>query len=168
MSAWRYIPGRWWIFAIPHTVFLVVGIVILLAYTNGLRAPDTWFPMDEMLFLGIFFIAFPPLFTAVLLFRIRRGNIREETLLEEGIPVEAVLLSMTETGTTVNNAPEIEMELSLNLPDGSTRIVRHRCFVSLLNIVRLSPGDRLLATVDPEDPERMVVITSNVIPESEG
>ena len=167
MSAWRYIPGRWWIFAIPHIVFLVVGIVILLAYANGLRAPDTWFPMDEMLFLGIFFIAFPPLFTAALLVRIRRGNTREEALLREGIPVEAVLLSMMETGTTVNNAPEIEMELSLNLPDGGTRIVRHRCFVSLLDLARLSPGDRLHASVGPEDPDRMVVITSKVIRESD-
>lgn len=167
MSAWKYIPGRWWIFAIPHTVFLIVGIAILLAYAHGLRAPDTWFPMDEMLFLGIFFIAFPPLFTAVLLLRIRRGNIREETLLREGIPVETVILSMTETGTTVNNAPEIDMELSLNLPDGGTRVVRHRCFISLLDIARLSPGDRLRATVDPENPERMVVITSKVIPLSD-
>ncbi len=165
MNAWRYIPGRWWIFAIPHIVFLVVGIVILLAYANGLRTPDSWFPMDEMLFLGIFFIAFPPLFTAVLLVRIRRGNIREEALLENGVPVEAVLLSMMETGTTVNNAPEIEMELSLNLPDGGTRVVRHRCFVSLLDIARLSPGDRLQAAVDPEDPDRMVVVTSRIIPE---
>lgn len=159
MSAWRYIPGRWWIFAIPHVVFFVVGIVILWAYVNGLRVPDSWFPMDEMLFLGITFIVFPPLFTAILLFKIRRGNIREEALRREGIPVEVVILSMTETGTTVNNAPEIDMELSLNLPDGGTRIVRHRCFVSLLDLVRLSPGDRLHATVDPEDPDRMVVIT---------
>ncbi len=164
MSAWRYIPGRWWIFAIPHLVFLVVGIVILLAYANGLRTPDSWFPMDEMLFLGILFIAFPPLFTAVLLFRIRRGNIREEAILENGVPVEAVLLSMMETGTTVNNAPEIEMELSLNLPDGSTRVIRHRCFVSLLDLAGLSIGDRLPAAMDPEDPDRMVVMTSKVIP----
>lgn len=167
MSAWKYIPGRWWIFAIPHAVFLVVGIVILFAYANGLRAPDTWFPMDEILFLGITFIVFPPLFSAVLLLKIRRGNIREETLLREGIPVEAVILSMTETGTTVNNAPEIEMELSLNLPDGSTRVKKHRCFVSLLDLAGLSPGDRLPAKVDPEDPDRMVVITSKVVRESD-
>ncbi len=167
MSTWRYIPGRWWIFVIPHVVFLVVGIVILLAYAGGLRTPDSWFPMDEMLFLGIIFIAFPPLFTTVLLLRIRRGNIREEALLREGIPVEVVILSMTETGTTVNNAPEIDMELSLNLPDGGTRVVRHRCFVSLLDLARLSRGDRLHATVDPEDPDRMVVITSKVISESD-
>ncbi len=167
MSAWRYIPGRWWIFAIPHVVFLVVGIVILLAYAGGLRVPDSWFPMDEMLFLGITFIVFPPLFTVALLFKIRRGNIREEALLREGIPVEVVILSMTETGTTVNNAPEIDMELSLNLPDGSIRKFRHRCFVSTLDLVRLSPGDRLHATVDPENPDRMVVITSKVISESD-
>ena len=167
MSAWRYIPGRWWIFAIPHVVFLVVGIVILLAYAGGLRVPDSWFPMDEMLFLGITFIVFPPLFTAILLFRIRRGNIREEALLREGIPVEVVILSMTETGTTVNNAPEIDMELSLNLPDGTIRKFRHRCFVSILDLAGLSPGDRLHATVDPENPDRMVVITSKVISESD-
>jgi len=167
VSAWRYIPGRWWIFAIPHTVFLIVGIVILLAYAGGLRTPDTWFPMDEMLFLGITFIVFPPLFTAALLLKLRRGNIREETLLRDGIPVEVVLLSMTETGTTVNNAPEIEMELSLNLPDGGTRVIRHRCFVSLLDLARLSPGDRLYATVDPDDPDRMVVMTSKVAWESD-
>ena len=167
MSAWRYIPGRWWIFAIPHVVFLAVGVVILLAYAGGLRASDTWFPMDEILFLGITFIVFPPLFTAALLFRIRRGNIREEALLREGIPVEVVILSMTETGTTVNNAPEIDMELSLNLPDGSIRKFRHRCFVSTLDLAGLSPGDRLHATVDPENPDRMVVITSEVIPESD-
>jgi len=167
MSAWRYIPGRWWIFAIPHIVFLLVGTAILLSYANGLRLQDSWFPMDEMLFLGIFFIAFPPLFTAVLLFRIRRGNIREEILLREGVPVEAVLLSMTETGTTVNNTPEIEMELSLSLPDGVTRVVRHRCFVSFLDLAGLSPGDRLQVTVDPQDPDRMVVMTSKIIPESD-
>lgn len=112
-------------------------------------------------------LIFPSLFTAILLLRIRKGNIREETLLRNGISVEAVLLSMTETGTTMNNAPEIEMELSLNLPDGGTRVVRHRCFVSILNLARLSPGDRLQVTMDPEDPDRMVVITSKVIPESD-
>ena len=134
MSAWRYIPGRWWIFAIPLVVFLVVGIAVLAAYSTGLRTPDTWFPMDEILFLGIFFIVFPPLFTLFLMFNIRKGNRREEKILRDGIQLEAVLLSMTETGTTVNNAPEIEMELSLELPDGSTMKVKHRCFVSLLHL----------------------------------
>lgn len=85
MSAWRYIPGRWWIFAIPHVTFLVVGIVILAAYGNGLRTPDTWFPMDEILLLGIIFIVFPPLFTFLLMLKIRKGNRREEKLLRDGI-----------------------------------------------------------------------------------
>ena len=67
---------------------------------------------------------------------------------------------MTETGTTVNNAPEIEMELSMTLPNGNIGKVRHRCFVSLLDLARLSPGTRLQATVDPEDPARMLVITT--------
>jgi len=167
MSAWRYIPGRWWIFAIPHVTFLIVGAAILVAYANGLRAPDTWFPMDEMLFLGIFFIAFPPLFTAILLLKIRKGNIREEELLRSGIPVEAILLSMTETGTTVNNAPEIEMELSMTLPNGNIGKVRHRCFISILDLAGLSPGDRLPVRIDPEDPDNIVVLTTKVIKETE-
>ncbi len=160
MSAWRYIPGRWWIFAIPLVVFLFVGVALLVAYSNGLRTPDTWFPMDEILFLGILFIVFPPLFTILLVFNIRKGNRREEKLLRDGIQLEAILLSMTETGTTVNNAPEIEMELSLELPDGSTINVKHRCFVSLLDLANLSIGDRLPVVMDPENPDRIVVLTS--------
>ena len=167
MSAWRYIPGRWWIFAIPLIVFLVVGTAILVAYGNGLRTPDTWFPMDEILFLGIFFIVFPPLFTFFLVFKMKKGNRREAELLRDGIKLEAVLLSMTETGTTVNNAPEIEMELSLELPDGFAMKVKHRCFVSLLDLVNLSPGNRLSVVMDPEIPDRMVVLTSKIPPESD-
>lgn len=115
--------------------------------------------MDEILFLGILFIVLPPLFTSLLVFNIRKGNRREEKLLRDGIKLEAILISMTETGRTVNNAPEIEMEFSLELPDGSTIDVKHRCFVGLLDLANLSIGDRLPVAMDSEDSDRIVVLT---------
>jgi len=158
MSAWRYIPGRWWIFAIPNTVFLVVGIALLIAHANGLRAPDTWFPMDEILFLGIFFILFPPLYSVLLYLRIRKGNSVEKDILRNGIRTDGKLLSMVETGKTVNNSPEIEMELLLDLPGGGTRKITHRCFISIINLAAMSTGDRLPVIIDPAHPGRMIVL----------
>ncbi len=102
MAKWEYIRGSWWIFVIPHIVFLTVGIVLLITYSNGLRTPESsWFPMDEILFLGIVFIVFPPIATLFLIFRINKHNRKQDLIIKDGIQLQGKILSLCETGNLI-------------------------------------------------------------------
>ncbi len=160
MAKWEYIRGSWWIFVIPHIVFLTIGIVLLTAYSNGLRTPESsWFPMDEILFLGIVFIVFPPIATLFLIFRINKHNRKQDLIIKDGIELQGEILSVCETGLEVNDTPEIEMMLLIEFPDGTKQEIKHRCFVNLLDLSKLSPGISIPVCIDPIKTERLVVNT---------
>lgn len=159
MAAWHYIKGRWWIFAIPLVIFTGIGITLIILDTVAapvMRPPRPWY--NSMLFLGIIFVLSPWISTAWVMRRVRKGQRREEHLLDHGVRGRATLVSVAETGLYTNDVPEVEMVLDIRSGTGPDRRQAYREHVSLIDLPRLTPGREFSILVDPEDPESVLVL----------
>lgn len=108
----------------------VVGIVITVVVTA--------------VFVGVFGLAFGPLF-------------RASKLLQTGIPAEAKILKVWDTGTTVNEQPEIELLLEVEPKSGARYETKTKAVVSRLQAAWYMPGARVGVRVDPKNPNRVVI-----------
>ena len=159
MAAWRYIKGSWWIFAIPLVVFTGVGIALIFFDTiaaPAMRPTPPWY--ESMLFLGIIFILSPWIGTAWVMRKVRKGQRREEHLLDHGVRCRATLVSVAETGLYTNDVPEVEMVLDIRSGTGPDRRQAYREHVSLIDLPKLTPGREFTILVDPDDPESVLVL----------
>src|SRR2546421_12787344 len=78
------------------------------------------------------------------------GRKRERRLEEAGINASAQILSVQDTGMTVNNNPRIKLVLSVTPSDGSAAFeVTKKQLVSRVAVPRA--GDALIVRYDPED-----------------
>lgn len=106
----------------------------------------------ELKLLGAFFIASP--WAAILLLRLkfRKDNKFHESILSSGTRKKAVLVHFEETGTFINNAPEVRMVLQIPAECGSSQVFTG--VVPLLEAGKLQPGMELDIT---ESEKGMVV-----------
>lgn len=158
MTAWYYIKGRWWIFAIPTVFFVIIGTVLVIMETVADTSPGwnrPWY--DSMLFLGIFFIISPLVAIGWILSWTRRGQSIERKMLERSIPGRAIIVSASETGLYTNDVPEVEMVLEVVTDMHSTYRVVHREHVNLINLSKLQPGAEIEVRVDSKDRENILL-----------
>jgi hypothetical protein len=86
-----------------------------------------------------------------------RRSGRTSRIEREGLPGTARILSLTQTGTYLNEQPQIAMELEVNVPGHPTFQTTHRSFVPLILLNRLAPGGDLPIKADPQKPTRVIV-----------
>jgi hypothetical protein len=78
-------------------------------------------------------------------------------LLLNGAPAKAVVLSMRDTGVTVNDLPMVVFELEVHRPGSEPYRVAHRESIPRLLVGAVLPGSHLAVRVDPSDPARLAV-----------
>ena len=81
-----------------------------------------------------------------------RGRDRISTT---GLPGSGQILSVTQTGTFVNNNPQVTLELLVNVPGRAAYQARVKEIVPLIMLNRLQ--GTVPVRVDPEHPERVVI-----------
>jgi len=70
-----------------------------------------------------------------------------------GVPAEAEILQIWDTGITVNDNPVVGMEVEVEPPGGeSYRAKIPRTAISRIAIPRFQPGERIAVRFDPNDP----------------
>jgi hypothetical protein len=146
------VRGTWWIWAIPLVVFTVTGVGIILlsrAIPEGIEGSFGF--MDrrtEMLGLGVFFIAFPALFSTLLALGLRRGAAKADRLRSKGLPCTAVVQGAERTGTTVNDVPEYRVSLEVRPPDRPRFETEMKVCVGMTGLESLRPGTEVRAWVE--------------------
>ena len=157
--AWQYIRGSWWIFAIPVTVSVLVGVGLIVFDIVADPSPhmEPQF-LNSFTTLGVFFLLSP--FAALfMIFRmVSRSRKREALLVENGIRGLAKVISVRETGLTTNNVPQMEMHLEVSTSQGDPYTTVHRDHISLINIHRLLPGAEFPVFVNRDDPDDLLLI----------
>ncbi|MEV0198038.1 hypothetical protein [Nonomuraea sp. NPDC050691] len=78
-------------------------------------------------------------------------------LLLNGVPASAVVLSMRDTGVTVNDLPMAVFELEIHQPGSMPYRVAHREPIPRLLVGAVLPGSQLAVRVDPNDAGRLAV-----------
>jgi hypothetical protein len=80
----------------------------------------------------------------------------QQRLMQEGRTGQATIRSISDTGKTLNENPEVEFDLEVKL-DGFTYDVTHRQIVSRIAIPQFQPGATVPVHVDPEDQSKLVI-----------
>ena len=75
--------------------------------------------------------------------------IRNHTVLANGLPAEATILQMSDTGTTINNDPVVRLLLQVQPPDQPTFQAETERLVPRLRIPQVQPGAVVQVKYDP-------------------
>lgn len=89
--------------------------------------------------------------------RVRRSAERTDRILATGIDGSATITGLTQTGVSMNDNPQVEIDLSVQLPGREPYPATRREFVPLILLGRLTPGATLPVTVDPADPAAVLI-----------
>ncbi len=148
---WVLNKGWWWTWGIllaPGVVALVIGIL-----DRGARTSDDALPLWAF---GIVWILLQLLIMGAIFFFMNRQKQRAAYFRENGIPGTATILGAGTTGTTINDMPQIELQLEIEAP-GRDRytITDKRCW-NPLSLAGLQKGAKLAVLVDPRSPKKIM------------
>jgi hypothetical protein len=74
-----------------------------------------------------------------------------------GIPGSATVNGMNDTGTMVNNAPVMEIDMTVTVPGREPYNVKHRQLVAFAAMANFQPGKTFPVHVDQNDPSKIVI-----------
>jgi hypothetical protein len=77
--------------------------------------------------------------------------------IDGGIEGRAMIDSVTDTGTKLDDNPEVEFEMTVALPGRAPYRATNRQVVSRLVLHSLAPGKAVPVLVDPRDPTRVEI-----------
>ncbi len=137
-----------WLLAVITLVFTVVGVLIMLMGFSMNPFPGTDLAKRALEFklLGGFFILTPWISIFFLKMKFRRERRFRESILKSGERRKAVLLSCEETGTYINEAPQVRMVLQIEDEDCGHRTHVFTGIVPVLKAVLIRPGMELEVT----------------------
>jgi hypothetical protein len=69
----------------------------------------------------------------------------------------ATVTAISDTGTMLNNAPVMELDLMVTVPGREPYPVKHRQLVALSAIPNFQPGRSFPVHVDQQDPSKLVI-----------
>lgn len=147
-------------------ILRIVFMVLLIAYIIGLYS---YFYIRESSDFGWQFLTFmhPIIFSGVmiliyvLVFQLIVGkffkNKNEERILFAGRNAEAHILSVSETGVTINDQPQIMFQVSFKDFRGNEHIATYKKIVSLLNLSSVPRKGTIEIMYDENDPKKMMI-----------
>jgi hypothetical protein len=89
-----------------------------------------------------------------------RPQLQRNRLVKQGVAGWATILSIQETGWTVQgNYGQAKLRLSVEPPDGSPPYeVETRALINRFDIPQYQPGTRLQVAIDPRDPQAVAIV----------
>ncbi len=82
--------------------------------------------------------------------------------IKDGVEAVARVLKVWDTGTTINDDPEVGLLLEFTSPEGAPLQVEARTVVSRLQVALVQPGIEAEIRYDPHKPRRLRVLTLHV------
>lgn len=74
-----------------------------------------------------------------------------------GLMGTATVTALTETGTEINNAPVMELDLQVTVGGGEPYPVKHRQLIGYSALPNFQPGKSFSVRVDQNDPTKLVI-----------
>jgi hypothetical protein len=74
-----------------------------------------------------------------------------------GLAGNATVTGIADTGTLVNNAPVMELDLTVTVPGREPYPVKHRQLIALSQIPNFQPGRSFPVHVDQQNPDKLVI-----------
>jgi hypothetical protein len=94
----------------------------------------------------------------VLIIRMVRKTVGPDRgILQNGISAQAKILGVQQTGTMVNNQPQIAFTLEVHPPGGEPYQAQTKAVIPMVNIPQLQPGTEVPVKIHPTDPTKVVM-----------
>ena len=99
----------------------------------------------------------PLVFVARFMSKLFKGNAMKQQLLQTGIPAQATITAMQDTGTRINDNPMIALTLNVEVPGRPVYQVVVQEIVPLVGLGMIQPGRAFAARVDPSNPNNVAI-----------
>jgi hypothetical protein len=91
------------------------------------------------------------------LYRMFKNMNQNSSLVKTGISAPAVILSAEDTGTTMNESPQVRLTLQVNPAFGPSFQAVTTTFVGRLQVGMITPGSPCTVRYDPNDPTKVAI-----------
>jgi len=91
------------------------------------------------------------------LFRMFKNMNQNSTLIKTGVSAPAVILKAEDTGTTMNESPQVRLTLQVNPEYGPSFQAVTTTFVGRLQIGMITPGAPVTVRYDPNDTTKVAI-----------
>jgi hypothetical protein len=81
----------------------------------------------------------------------------DPTIMKSGTPAQATIQNVWQTGTYVNNNPQIGMQLEVRPPTGVPYTAQVNAIIPLVNIPQFQPGAVVPVKIHPTDPSKVAL-----------
>ena len=82
---------------------------------------------------------------------------KSQHLMANGRQGTATVAAVRQTGTFVNENPQVEMDLDVSVEGLEPYRVTHRQVLAMIAIPQFQPGAQVPVRVDPQDPQSLIV-----------
>lgn len=140
--------------------FIVLGLIFLFIGVRtdpGARTGDGYSLKWFWYIMGFWFIGLTVAVYAGIFYFVGRSRRRADRLSGEGLRGTARVESSHATGSEMNNIPQVEMELRIELEGIPPYTVTHKEHVNPVNLAAVRPGASVQVLVDPVDPRRLSI-----------
>lgn len=121
-----------WVFF--FLMWIALGFVIVAALTDEDEPPVAAL---------VFFFGMCVLFAVLQFGSFTLGRFEKENIKKKGIPAKAVILSISETGTRLNEQPLLKIELEVQPPYDSRFVTTVEYVMSYSDMSQLEPGKKI-------------------------
>lgn len=139
-----------WIGIIGGIIGLVFGIIAVLT-TAGQSGIYIALAMIAI-FGGVFFMIYKLVFGPM---------INASRLMKTGLPGKATITSVSDTGVTINNNPQVKLTLDIRNSLGQRYTTTVRTLVSRINPFVFQPGMEVPVKIDPKNEMNVIIVTSS-------
>lgn len=140
------------------------GCLFFPLFIGGFAIPAVMFGAEQLIeaeyleFVQIGVVVGFILFSFLMVFLVIGKGMRVKSKLRQtGVPGRAKVMSVAETGTRVNDQPQLQFQLMVNAHPHAPYTAIHREVVSAVNLARVTPGTDLAVRVDPHDPAMLMI-----------
>ena len=77
------------------------------------------------------------------------------SILQNGIPAQATIRQVWQTGTFINENPQVGMQLEVRPPGGAPYVTQVNAVVPLINIPQFQPGTVVPVKISPTDASKV-------------
>jgi len=143
---------RWWLISVA--LFVPGAVCLILGLRNPRLRTDDGMSLVKF---GLLWILLMVLIHAGLFGFFAFQRKRSAFFAAQGIPGTATVLSAAATGTEVNNMPQVEMKLLIEVPGREASTIIHREVVNPVFLAQLQRGAQLPVLVHPRKPKKVML-----------
>ena len=105
---------------------------------------------------GIFTVAILGV-VGFVMYRVMKSVGPDRETLRSGMPAQATILQVWQTGTYVNYSPQVGMRLQVQPPYGAAYEAQVTAVIPMVNIPQFQPGVQVPVKISPKDPSKVAL-----------